>query len=153
MRSLIPWRRKTGEPLSPFRNEVRDFFERFFAAPFELNANESVAVWAPRVDVSETNEEIQVKADLPGVDPKDLNISVNEGCLILRGEKKEEHEEKKKDYHSVERFEGRFYREIPLPAGTDNEKITATSSKGVVSINIPKTAKAQAKKIAVKAHD
>jgi len=150
MRSLIPWRRMGTEPVGLLRNEMKDFFERFFPAAFEGNGGESKAVWAPRVDVSETDKEIQIKADLPGVDPKDMEISVTEGVLTLRGEKKEEHEEKKKDYHSVERFEGRFYREIPLPPGSDPEKITAASTKGVVTVTIPKTPKAQAKKITVK---
>jgi HSP20 family protein len=87
------------------------------------------------------------------VDPKDVDISVSGGSLVLRGEKKEEREDKKKNYHKVERFVGRFYREIGLPPGTDPEKITATSAKGVITITIPKAPQAQARKVPVKAQD
>ena len=87
------------------------------------------------------------------MDPKDVEVTVRDGNLIFRGEKKEQREEKKKAYHCVERFEGSFYREIPLPSGADSDKITATSSKGVFTVTIPKSLQAQPKKIAVKAQD
>ena len=129
-----------------------DTFERFFGEPVESNKGE-LAAWAPRVDIAETDKEVQVKADLPGVDPKDLEITVGDGSLVLRGEKKAEREEKKKDYHRIERFEGRFYRQISLPPGTDPDKVSAASNKGVVTITIPKTPQSQPKKIAIKAQD
>ena len=153
MRSLIPWRRRMGGVFEPFRQELDELFERFFPEPVESIGGEVMRAWAPRVDVEDTDREIIVKADLPGVDPKDVDIAVSEGSLILRGEKKEEREEKKKNYRAVERFVGQFYREIPLPAGTDKEKITATTSKGVVTVTIPKAPQAQPKKIAVKAQE
>jgi HSP20 family protein len=152
MKSLIPWRQRSADLLDTFRQDMRDVFERFFGEPVIAEKGEMLT-WAPRVDIAETDKEIQVKADLPGVDAKDVEISVSDGSLVLRGEKKEEREEKKKDYHRVERFEGRFYREIPLPSGTDPDKISATSSKGVVTVSIPKAAQAQAKKITVKTQD
>jgi HSP20 family protein len=108
-------------------------------------------VWAPRVDVEEDEKQYVVKADLPGVSPKDVEIQVADNMLILRGQKKEEREEKKKDYHRVERFEGQFYREIALPRGIDADKIQAKSADGVLTITIPKKAEAQPKKIAVQA--
>jgi HSP20 family protein len=151
MTSLIPWTR-TGSFLGPFRKEMDDVFERFFGAPGD-NGGEAVRAWTPRVDVEETDKEIVVKADLPGVDPKDVEISVVDGSLLIKGEKKEEKEEKKKNYHRVERFIGQFYREIPLPTGADAEKISATSAKGVIAVTIPKKAEAQPKKIVVKAQD
>ncbi|MBI3410338.1 MAG: Hsp20/alpha crystallin family protein [Planctomycetes bacterium] len=153
MKSLITWRRRNGEGIDLFRNGMREFFDRFFATPWEGPTEESLVSWTPRIDVSETDKELQVKADLPGVDPKDVEVTVRDGSLIFRGEKKEEREEKKKDYHCVERFEGSFYREIPLPTGADPEKITATSTKGVFTVTIPKTPQALPKKIAVKAQD
>jgi HSP20 family protein len=152
MKSLIPWRQRSGDSLDLFRRDMWDMFERFFGEPLEGDRRE-LAAWAPRVDIAETDKEVQVKADLPGVDAKDLEVTVSDGSLVLRGEKKEEREEKKKDYHRVERFEGCFYRQIPLPPGTDPDKISAASSKGVVTITIPKTPQAQPKKIAVKAQD
>jgi HSP20 family protein len=148
MKSLIPWRRTTGL-LEPFRLEMEDLFERFFG-PAETEGNGS-KVWAPRVDVVETDKDVVVKAELPGVDPKDVVLSVQGGVLIVRGEKKEEKEEKNKEYHRVERFFGQFYREVPLPAGTDPDKITATSAQGVIIVTIPKKPEIQPKKIAIKA--
>jgi HSP20 family protein len=153
MKNIIPWRRRTDSMLDSLRHEMESLYERFFAEPPAGAASEVMRAWAPRVDVEETDKEILVKADLPGVDPKDVDISVSDNSLILRGEKKEEREEKKKNYRAVERFVGQFYREIPLPAGTDKEKITATTSKGVVTVTIPKAPQAQPKKIAVKAQD
>jgi HSP20 family protein len=145
----MPWRGKVGRFLEPFRQEMEELFERFLGEPV-AEVEGAVKSWAPRVDIEETEKEILVKADLPGVDPKDVDVSVADGSLILRGEKKEEREEKKKSYHRVERFIGRFYREIPLPPGTDPDKITADSSKGVITITIPKKPEAQPKKIPVK---
>lgn len=151
MKSLIPWSRTTSV-LDPFRQEMEDVFQRFFQ-PFAGNGGEMATTWSPRVDVEESEKEIVVKADLPGVDPKDIDVSVQDGTLILKGEKKEQKEEKKKNFHRVERFVGQFYRQIPLPAGADAEKIVATSNKGVISVSIPKKIEAQPKKIVVKSED
>jgi len=145
MRSLIPWRVRHGGALDTFRNEMEDLARRFFGE--EENGG---ATWAPRVDVEETEKEILVKADLPGVEPKDVEISVTDNALMVRGEKKEEREEKKKHYHRMERFAGSFYREVPLPTGADLEKISANSSKGVITVTIPKKPEVMAKKIMVK---
>jgi HSP20 family protein len=149
MRALMPWRGRIGRFMAPFRQEMEELFERFLGEPIE-EVEGAVRPWAPRVDIEETDKEIVVKADLPGVEPKDVEVSVADGSLILRGEKKEEREEKKKSYHRVERFIGRFYREIPLPPGTDPDKITADSSKGVITVTIPKKPEVQPKKIPVK---
>jgi HSP20 family protein len=149
MRALIPWRRTAGL-LEPFRQEMEEMFETFFGPEGPGNGAKA---WVPRVDVEETDKEVLVKADLPGVDPKDVEVTVTEGALILQGEKKQEKEEKTKNYHRVERFAGRFYREVPLPAGAEPEAITATSAKGVVTVAIPKKPEAQPKKIAIQAKD
>ena len=148
MRSLIPWRPSV---LGDFRDEMDTLFERFFGRPLAEPNGGATTVWQPRCDVEETDKEILVKTDLPGVDPKDVDISIRDNTLTIRGEKKEEKEEKKKDYHRVERFSGQFYRELSLPAEADTEKISASSANGVVTVSIPKRPGAQAKKIAVKA--
>jgi HSP20 family protein len=148
MRSLIPWRRRDFPMLEPFRQEMESMFQRFFE-PLETEAA-AVQPWAPRVDVEETDKEIVLKADLPGVDPKDVEITVIDGSLLLKGEKKETKEEKKKNFHRLERFVGQFYREIPLPVGTDPDKIVAKSSQGVVTVTIPKKPEAQPKKVTIK---
>jgi HSP20 family protein len=147
MKSLIPWR---SSAFGNFRDEMDTLVERFFGRPL-AESNGETDVWQPRCDIEETDKEILVKTDLPGVDPKEVDISLRDNVLTIRGEKKEEKEEKKKDYHRVERFTGQFYRELALPAEADAEKISANSANGVVTVTIPKRPGAQPKKIAVKA--
>lgn len=150
--NLVPWRR--GEQMDPFQQlqrEMNQLMQRFFGETEGGAGRNDLVAWAPRVDVEEDDKQFVVKADVPGVDPKDVEISVVENALVLRGQKKEEREEKKKNYHRVERFEGQFYREIPLPRGIEADKIQAKSANGVVTVTIPKKAEAQPKKIAVQA--
>jgi len=147
---LAPWRR-TQSAFEPFRNEMEGLFDRFFGG--DVSNGHALKSWNPRIDVEESDKDITVKCDLPGVDPKDVDVTVADGILTLRGEKKEEKEEKKKNYHRVERFVGQFYREIPLPAGCDGAKVSATSSKGVISVVVPKSPDFLSKKVAVKSLD
>jgi len=152
MRSLIPWR-STEKSLTRMRDEMDELFGRFFGVPAELPTNGETSVWAPRVDISETEKAFVVKADLPGVEPKEVEVSVSDGVLTLKGEKREQKEEKQKNFHRMERFVGQFFRSIPLPAGADEENVVATSAKGVLTICIPKKPEAQPKKIAVKVEE
>jgi len=131
---------------------MESVFERFFGEPLE-ETGKVIKAFAPRVDIEETDKEIVVKADLPGVEAKDVEISVSDGVLTMKGEKKEEREEKKKNYHCVERYVGKFYREIALPPSADPDKIAATTNKGVITVTIPKKPEAQPKKINVKVQD
>lgn len=150
MKSLIPWE-GTGNWLDDFREEMDATMQRFFRPLAE--ARPLVAqTWAPRVDVEETDKAILVKADLPGVNPNEVEITVRDGMLIVRGERKEEKEDKGKTYQRVERFAGKYYRAIDLPAGVDADKIVAESANGVITITIPKAPEVQPKKIAVKAN-
>lgn len=148
MKSIIPWYRRGESPLELLRDEMDTLFSRFF---HEGTGDEGVgkSLWAPRVDIEEAEKEIIVKADLPGVEPKDVEITVANDMLTLRGEKKEVREEKKKNYHRTERFVGAFFRAIPLPAGADSEKITAEAAKGVITIKIPKNPAVVPKKVMV----
>ena len=129
------------------RDEMDDMFSRLFGPVDETLGNR--VEWMPRVDVEETDKAVLVTADLPGVEAKDIEVSVLNGELILRGEKKEQKEEKGKNFHRVERFSGSFYRSIALPPGCDESGVTATSAEGVVTVTIPKKPEAKAKKIAV----
>jgi HSP20 family protein len=143
---LTPWQSGFGM-LEPFRKEMEEMMQRFFGDA--TTPTRVVQSWTPRVDVEETEKEILVKADLPGVDPKNIEISIENGLLTVRGEKKEEKEDKQKNYHRIERFTGSFQRTIALPSSADPEKVTATSTHGVVTITIPKKAEAQPKRIVV----
>jgi HSP20 family protein len=147
MRSLIPWRE--SHLMEEARQEFDDMFRRYFGVQFEGNRN-GKGTWTPHVDVSETDKAVIVKADLPGVDPKDVEVMVEEGVLTIKGEKKEEHEEKQKNFHRMERFVGKFFRTLPLPAGADENHVTATTAKGVITITIPKKPGAHPKKVPIK---
>jgi HSP20 family protein len=149
MKSLIPWRRG-NRVFDQLNEEIAGLMQRFMGGPVEETGANVLTAWTPRVDVEETEKEIFVKVDLPGVDPKEVEITVVNDVLVLRGERKEEREEKKTNYHRVERFAGAFYREVMLPFGTDADKILATSSKGVITITVPKKPEVLPKKIAVK---
>lgn len=135
--------------INRMQDEVEDMFRRLFGPAAE--AETGVAGWTPSVDVRETDQALVVKADLPGVDPKDVEVTVQNGVLTVRGEKKEEKEEKGTNYHRVERFAGSFFRTIPLPAEADEAAVTAATEKGVLTVTIPKKPGAVAKKIPIQA--
>ena len=105
----------------------------------------------PTIDVTETDREIEITAELPGLEEKDVEVNVAENLLTIRGEKKAEKEDKSKNYHVVERAYGAFARSIALPDGVDPDAIKATIAKGVLKVTVPKPAPAQAKKVEIKA--
>ena len=139
--------------LDDMRREFDSVVNRFFSGETLGEGDANRFVWTPRVDVSETDKALVVKADLPGVAPEDLEVSVSNGLLMLRGEKHEEKNEEKEHFRRSERFIGRFSRAIQLPEGYDAERIAAQASKGVVTVTIPRKAGAQPRKISVKAID
>jgi HSP20 family protein len=103
------------------------------------------------MDIAETDKEIEITVELPGMQEKDIQLNVADSVLTIRGEKKDESEETKKDYHLVERSYGSFLRTVELPAGVNADQIKAEMTKGVLKITVPKPAPAQTKKIDVKA--
>jgi len=146
---IMPWRRKKGglsfprgdqSPFVELHQRMNDLFDDFFGG-FDVGVNrlESRFMTAPSIDVSETDDDVRVTADLPGMDEKDVQVILENDILTIKGEKKREHEEKKQSYHMVERSYGQFQREISLPAGMDREKIKATFKKGVLKVILPKT--------------
>ncbi|MFZ0929005.1 MAG: Hsp20/alpha crystallin family protein [Syntrophobacteraceae bacterium] len=104
----------------------------------------------PAFDISEADDHFVVKADLPGIDPKNLDISLTGNVLTIRGEKKEEREEKNERYYTLERQFGSFSRSFMLPADVKEEGIEASCKGGVLRVNIPKSERAKQKKIPVK---
>jgi len=102
--------------------------------------------------MSEDEKSYKISAELPGIDAKDIDVSVSGDMLVLKGEKRQEKEEKDKNYHFSERAYGSFHRAFELPASVDRNKVAADFSKGVLTITLPKTAEAQRplKKIEVK---
>jgi len=133
------------EPFSSLRHDMDRLFEDFsrdfgWAAPTVAGGSS-----APRIDVSETAGEIRIEAELPGVEEKDVEVVLSNGRLTIKGEKKQEKEEKKKDYHLVERSYGAFARSISLPFEADPSQVKATFAEGVLNITVPKPAEVKAK--------
>jgi HSP20 family protein len=115
-----------------------DFFESFGLTPFE-----PFGAFSPRVDVSETDKEIKVSAELPGLDENDIEVSLARNLLTISGEKQEEAEDKGKNFYRMERSYGSFRRTIPLMVEVEADKIKAKFQKGVLTVTLPKTAEAQ----------
>jgi HSP20 family protein len=105
---------------------------------------------APRIEVTESDKEIEISAELPGLERKDVDISLDRNLLTVRAEKKVEAEQKDKNVHMSERSYGVFYRVLELPMAVDPSTVQATMSKGVLKIAIPKPARTETKKIEVK---
>jgi HSP20 family protein len=144
---LVPWR-PFGKELSTLRREMDDLFGRFFGE-FPL-ARRMAEEWSPSVDISETKNSFVVKAELPGLEAKDINVSISGDMLTIKGEKKKEEEEKDEHRHYVERYYGSFQRTFQLPSTVKTEKIDATFDKGVLKIKLPKKPEAKKKDIEVK---
>jgi len=107
--------------------------------------------WAPAIDMLDRKDEIVLRADLPGLDQKDIEVRVENGILTIQGQRQEEHEAKEDDYYHSERWVGSFSRSITLPPGVDTDRIKATYKNGVLEIQFPKTQSAMGKKIEIKA--
>jgi HSP20 family protein len=147
MAGLIPWRSR-GD-LDRFRGEIDRMFDEFFArGPFSRSYGGED--WMPAVDVSETGKEIVVHAELPGMDAKDIDISINGRVLSVKGERKQEQEEKEKNCHRIERRYGSFSRSFELPADVDADKVKAAYKDGILKLNLPKAREQSVKKIEVK---
>lgn len=151
-------------PLSTLRDDIDRAFDRMFKdwprfgtlVPSDFFGGElfgKATAVAPRVDVTEDDNAYEITAEMPGVEEKDIEVSVRDDRLTLRGEKKSEKEEKKKDYHMTERSYGSFERSFRLPADVEAGKIGAEFANGILKLTLPKTAEAKAKerKIAIKA--
>jgi len=128
-----------------FSELISDFFnDDFFGT--ELVKSD----WYPKIDVYEKDNVIYVKADLPGIDEKNLNVELEGNILTISGTSEETCEKKEKNYHRIERCYGSFSRSITLPENVDIEKVNAEYKKGVLTVSIPKTKKEDTKKINVK---
>lgn len=128
------------------RDEIGSWFES--ALEKEREGKKS-AVWAPDVDVKETDKEILIKADLPGIKKEDIDVSVDDGQLVIKGERKMEKEEKGKDYVRVERSYGSFYRSFSLGVPVKEDKIKADYKDGVLKMTVPKAEVKKPRKIEI----
>lgn len=139
--------RRETNPFTFLQQEIDRLFDGFgrsfptFAAPSAM---------MPRMDVSETDKTVEISAELPGLETKDVQLNLADNMLTIRGEKKSEREEKEKDYHLVERSFGSFARSIALPEGVKAEDVSAEIAKGVLRITIKKPAPKHSKQIDIK---
>lgn len=148
---LVP-RKPFGErAVRTLRGEVDRLFEDFFRMPSLFGSNlEEDRPFMPAVDVCETDTDVVVEAELPGVDPAQVEVNLDGGSLVLRGERKHEEEKKTKNAHRVERFFGQFERRIGLPEGVNPEDVEATYKEGVLTVRIGKREEVKPRSIPVK---
>ena len=148
-------------PFERMRREMDRLFDEFDWRPFRRSVFDIEPLWrreltwtaTPAVDIVERDKAYEVTAELPGMDENNIEVKVASGMLTIKGEKKEEKEEKRKDYYHSERRYGSFERRFQIPEGVDTSKIEASFKKGVLTVTLPKSPEAQAaeKKITVKA--
>jgi len=143
MRALTPF------PGTTLKHEMDRLFERFFEAPWgELPA---MGAWSPALDVIESKDGVTVKAELPGVEAKDIAVTLEGDVLTIKGEKEQKKEDKDAREHHVERSWGAFMRSVRLPAPVDGSKVTATCKNGLITVTLPKAPGAKGTTIPVKA--
>ncbi len=143
MTELVPWR-----PLRDLKREMDRLWTEFFgreSLPETLNTE-----WVPALDISETKDTVIVRADVPGINPEDLEITISGNVLTIKGEKKQEKEEKGENFYRVERSYGSFVRSVQIPTEIDADKIEASYKNGVLKIILPKKEEAKGKQIPVK---
>jgi len=180
LKSILPWKKdgkklpiqrdadivdNTEYPLLSLQNEMNRLFDDFWRNPFSMRpfdafdrmwpstiGGSTLSGFNPNVDISETDKEIKLEAELPGLDEKDIEISISEDVLTIKGEKRQENERKDSNYYFAERSYGMFTRQFALPNAVDENKIEATFKKGVLTVTMPKRPEVveQRKRIAVK---
>jgi HSP20 family protein len=145
--------RPLGTALDPFRDvsdiqsEVNRLFDNFFGRPSQVGAIERV--WAPPVDMYETRDEVVIVAELPGLNEKDIHLSITGDMLTLRGERTWNQEVKQDSYYRGERWFGKFERSLPLPIPVQADKVTASYRDGVLTVKLPKAEETKAKEIKI----
>jgi HSP20 family protein len=153
-KSLMPFGRRelAEDPFTAMRREMDRMFEEMTKSFSLARPAFGMGLMAPRVDMRETDTAVEIQAELPGVTEKDVEVQLAEGVLTIKGEKKQEREEKEKGYYLMERAYGSFLRQIPIPVEVEEDKVEAKFDKGVLTITLPKkpSAETKAKKIEIK---
>lgn len=158
---LIPWKEKRREvgpaetsPLATLRGEIDRLFDTFVREPLGgLEWPFGGRGWSPAIDVAEDQNEFTVRAELPGLAPEDVDITISGSNLVLAGEKKESTEKKERDFYHTESHYGVFQRTIPLPQAVDPDQVDAEYANGVLTIHLKKSPSSSAKRIQVKTKD
>lgn len=148
-----PVRRDMDHPFSHVQKEMNRLFDDFFRGlDVSSFGDAALGKFSPSIDIQDGEKEIKIKAELPGMDEKDVEVLLTENALTIKGEKKEEKEDKRENYYHMERSFGAFQRVIPLPTDVDHHQAEATFKKGILSITLPKVqnAKIKGKRITIK---
>ncbi len=144
-------RGRARSPILPLAHDMDEMLDRVFSNwPWPRWA-EGIRGAGPALDMLDRKEEIILRADLPGLEQKDIEVNVDQGMLTLRGERKEDREVKEDDYYCAERWTGSFARSVTLPPDVDSDKVQATFKNGVLEIHVPKTKAAKGKRVEIKA--
>ncbi len=157
--NILPRKAKTQQaalaqrpPADVFRSELDRFVERFFGEPF--GETPFAAGWAsgftPALDVVESENEVTLRAELPGLDPADIDIQVSGDVLTISGEKRQQSEESKENWYRAERRFGQFRRVLALPSQVDADKVSAEYDRGVLTVHLPRSAEARPRHIQVR---
>jgi len=151
-RNFLRKQERAGHPFLIFQEEMNRLINNFFQESSFDFFEKKPDVFTPSIDVVDRGDEIVVAAELPGLEDKDIEVALTRDTLTIKGEKKEEKEEKGKSFHRMERSYGSFVRIIPLPVDVKTEKAGATFKRGVLTITLPKTDKVlnETKKISIK---
>jgi len=142
---LVRWGDNPWRAIDELQNEINRLFD--FSYGKGLTATAALSV--PSVDVSEDKENVYVEADVPGLEQKDINVTLRKDSLYITGKKEESKEEKKKNYHRLERTSQSFYREVLLPREVDGSKVKATYKSGVLKLALPKKEEEKEKEIKI----
>jgi HSP20 family protein len=134
--------------LTPLRKELERLLDRFW--DFEMPELPTMGEWMPKVDLAENKEALVVKAEIPGIEPKEVSLTLQDQVLTIKGEKKEEKEEKGERHYRAERAYGAFARSLRLPVPVDGSKVTATFRNGLLTITLPKAPGARGTMIPIK---
>jgi HSP20 family protein len=144
---LMPWKSgKEANALSSLRREFNDLFDRFWSGALEPM---QFGRWTPAVDISETDEQIVVEAEVPGMEPEQIDVALEGNVLTLKGEKKDVRTDEGQNYHRVERQYGAFVRSIQLPTAVEIDKVSASFKNGVLQVTLPKSEDAKPKRVAI----
>ena len=150
MLDKLPWKRNKNHDAKKLRRDIDNIYDRFFEPDFLPSTYLfGKGKWGPKLDISEGRKNITVKAEIPGIEAKDFDISIDGRRLNIRGEKKQEQTEQEETYFRVERSYGYFNRTIELPAEVDPNKVDASYKKGILKIKLRKTKSSETKRIKI----
>jgi len=146
--NMLTLRRNSVAPWTGFR-ELEDQLDRLFHG-LPVQSGECRCAWSPSIDLGEREDAYVLRADLPGLSKEDIELTVEDDVVILKGHRKEEKDERVKGYHRIERSFGEFTRSFRIPAGIDAQKVEAKFDRGVLEVTLPKPETAKPKQIEVK---